>query len=60
MLLNFGLFDCIYVPAHRAGPETIQNEYDNTLTGLCRIERKARSVCRHIELLNSVCSLTGV
>lgn len=60
MILILYLFGYIYMPAHKAGPETMQNDYDNTLTGLCRIERKVCSIRQHIELLNGVCSLTGM
>jgi hypothetical protein len=51
-------FCCIYVSAQRAGPETRQNDYDNTVTGLCRIERNVCSFCQHMELLNGVYNLT--
>ncbi len=60
MFMILYLFGCIYVPAHQAGPKTIQNYYDNTLTGLYRIERNVCSVCRHIELLKIDYSLTGM
>ncbi len=52
------IFDCIYVPAHQAQPETLQHDYENTLTGLYQIERNARSICQRIELSNSLYCLT--
>lgn len=52
------IFDCIYIPAHQAHPETLQHYYANTVTGLYQIERNVRSVCQNIELLKSDYSLT--
>ena len=54
------IFDCIYLSAPQAHAETLQHDYVNTLAGLFQIELNVRCLCRPIELLNSIYSLTGM